>query len=162
MMCHSVTTACRSYFLEDKARNVGKTFTAMHGTMRDMADKENVNMKIISIFAEELSRGDAITLDLVKKKSDQLAEIPLSDKKVRDRLRYVKAKEGIDKGMMLIPENDHHESIHPATSTSDIPVDKGNQIVLEIPDSNKNTRDHDIIPDDTSEANMSEYSDECG
>ena len=52
MLCHSEKTAERSYFLEEKTKNVAKTFTEMKETMRRKrkADVPEIDGRLVSVF----------------------------------------------------------------------------------------------------------------
>ena len=90
MMNHSEDTAKRSYFLEEKSKNVAKTYTAMQRNMRKQ-DQEPPESKLTALFRNELDSSEKITLQSVKERADDL-DYPLSTIQIRDKLRHMQAK----------------------------------------------------------------------
>ena len=90
MMCHSENTARASYFLEEKKKNVSKTFQEVQQTMLNDS-KSDVDSFLKDLFEEELMGDEKITLMTVRNKADRFIELSLSDLQVRDKLRYLKA-----------------------------------------------------------------------
>ena len=61
MMCHSENTARASYLLEEKKKNVSKTFQEVQQTMRNDS-KSDVDSFLKDLFEEELMGDGKITL----------------------------------------------------------------------------------------------------
>ncbi|XP_057311268.1 uncharacterized protein LOC130649081 [Hydractinia symbiolongicarpus] len=92
MMCHSEDTAAKSYFLQEKTKNVAQTFKRMHSAMRSSSSSmssEEIERKITEIFKDVLSSDATITLSSVREKNDLLVNIPLTEYQIRDKLRYI-------------------------------------------------------------------------
>lgn len=92
MMCHSEDTAAKSYFLQEKTKNVAQTFKRMHSAMRSSSSSmssEEIERKITEIFKDVLSSDATITLSSVREKNDLSVNIPLTEYQIRDKLRYI-------------------------------------------------------------------------
>lgn len=90
MMCRSEETASRLYFfLQEKAKNVSKTFTKVQDTLRS---EKNLELDLREVFKDDTSSNKSITLDTVRNKRNDLINFPLSDTQIRDKLRYMQSK----------------------------------------------------------------------
>ena len=89
MMNHSEETARNTYFLEEKTKNVAKTFSKMQRNMRNQAISVCPDEELKKIFAVELESPEMITLDTVKYKADEIINIPFTNIQIRDKLRYM-------------------------------------------------------------------------
>ena len=89
-MCRSEETASRLYFfLQEKAKNVSKTFTKVQDTLRS---EKNLELDLREVFKDDTSSNKSITLDTVRNKRNDLINFPLSDTQIRDKLRYMQSK----------------------------------------------------------------------
>ena len=90
MMCHSENTADRDYFLQDKLKNVSKTFHEINSIMRDRSHEDNDSHQTIlkKVFHFEINSNEVINLNTVRSKADHLIKLPFSEKQIRDKLRY--------------------------------------------------------------------------
>ena len=89
MMCHSEETTSRSYLLQEKAKNVSKTFTKLQDTLRS---EKNLELDLREVFKDDTSSSKSITVDTVRNKRSNLINVPLSDTQIRDKLRYMQSK----------------------------------------------------------------------
>ena len=89
MMCHSKETASRLYFLQEKVKNVSKTFNKVQDTLHS---EKNSELELREVFKDDTSSSKSITLDTARNKRNDLNKFPLSDTQIRYKLRYVQSK----------------------------------------------------------------------
>ena len=100
LMCHSETTAGRTYFLQEKTKKVGSTSTAVRNILREEEHEEAKKEDLIrKIFSEEIERKK-ITLAIVREKRNGNKELTeFSDLQLRDKIPYIigttETKEGM-------------------------------------------------------------------
>ena len=87
MMCHSKETASSSYFLQEKAKNVSKTFTEIQDTLG--SEKKKSELELREVFKGKTLPSKSITLDTNRNKQNDLKKFPLSNTQIRDSLRYL-------------------------------------------------------------------------
>ena len=99
-MCHTETTAGRTYFLQEKTKKVGSTSTAVRSILREEEHEEAKKEDLIrKIFSEEIERKK-ITLAIVREKRNGNKELTeFSDLQLRDKIPYIigttETKEGM-------------------------------------------------------------------
>ena len=99
-MCHTETTAGRTYFLQEKTKKVGSTSTAVRNILREEEHEEAKKEDLIrKIFSEEIERKK-ITLAIVREKRNGNKELTeFLDLQLRDKIRYIigttETKEGM-------------------------------------------------------------------
>ena len=86
MLCHTVN----EYFLQQKMKNVAKTYQAMKEIMQNNDHKEIENLE--NIFSKELNSKRTITLHVVKAKFGELQNSGLTEVQVRNKLGYIQKK----------------------------------------------------------------------
>ena len=89
LMCHSEETASRSYFLQEKTKNVSKTYMKVQDTL---CSEKNLELDLREVLKDDTSSSKLITLDTVCNKRNDLNNVPLSDTQIRDKLRYMQPK----------------------------------------------------------------------
>ena len=89
LMCHSEVTVRKTYFLQEKAKNVSETSTALHNLLRSDAKYDSVNQKIRQCFQEDIENRK-ITMKIVRDKKQLIPELEsFTDMQIRDRIRYL-------------------------------------------------------------------------
>ena len=54
LMCHSEVTARKTYFLQEKAKNVSETSRVLHNLLKSDAKYDSANQKIWQCFQEDI------------------------------------------------------------------------------------------------------------
>ena len=75
--------------MQEKAKNVSKTFTKLQDTLRS---EKNLELDLREVFKDKTSSSKSITVDTVRNKRSDLINVPLSDTQIRDKLRYMQSK----------------------------------------------------------------------
>jgi len=87
LMCHSESTAKKSYYLQQKTAKASDTSTSLRALLREHeSSKESESIK--KIFQDEIT-NEKITLTIVREKRTQSPELmELTDIQIRDKVRY--------------------------------------------------------------------------
>ena len=89
LVSHSEATARKMYFLQEKAKNVSETSTALHNLLRSDAKCDSINQKIRHCFQEDIENRK-ITMKIVRDKKQLIPELEsFTDMQIRDRIRYL-------------------------------------------------------------------------
>jgi len=92
LMCHSESTAKKSYYLQDKTAKASDTSTSLRALLREhesRKESESIQEESIkNIFQDEIT-SEKITLTIVREKRTQSPELmELTDIQIRDKVRY--------------------------------------------------------------------------
>ena len=97
LMCHSESTAKRTYYLQNKSKMASQTSSSLCEVLREDEQHEGDTMNsIITNCLEKEIRDKKITLTMVKEKKGLRAEFQtLSDCQLRDKIRYLITKDNV-------------------------------------------------------------------
>jgi len=98
LMCHSIKTASKTYYLQEKSKNASQTSSQLRSLLRQ---PETVDCAIEEHFKQEIE-NKKITLTLVKakKKLSPLFE-EYTDVQLRDKIRYFIMKKSAPEGIII-------------------------------------------------------------
>ena len=86
LMCHSQTTAGKSYFLQEKSKNAATASTELRNLLRDQCD---IDIAIEKHFKEDIE-NEKITMTIVKEKKHLSPSFEeYTDLQLRDKTRYI-------------------------------------------------------------------------
>ena len=90
LLCHSLSTAVKSYFIVDKQKKAASTSKKIHETQRKPFSPALSNTRLLEIFKYDICLG-TITISVVREKLKDLNCLPESEKELKrvlDFLRY--------------------------------------------------------------------------
>ena len=101
LMCHSESTAKKSYFIKEKTQKAGETSALLRSVIRQADPVEHLEAAIDKHFAEEISNGK-ISLAIVKEKENLSPAFQnLTETSLRDKIRYIISQRQGGKGIIL-------------------------------------------------------------
>ena len=99
-MCHTETTAGRTYFLQEKTKKVGSISTAMRNILRGEEHEDTKKEDLIrKIFSEEIERKKITPVTVREKRNGNKELTEFSGLQLLDKIRYIigttETKEGM-------------------------------------------------------------------
>lgn len=110
LMCHSVTTAGRIYYLQNKPKKAGETSAALRDLQRQQDPEDDLEDSIRNHFHEDIKKGKITLMIVPEKKSLSPAFENISDICLRDKVRYVISKDMASQFESNVAESDTDES----------------------------------------------------